>query len=149
MDEDIFPLKNQIDCIVANDNDKSKNIQKIAQELSILTKSIVFIDDNPINRDKVKTKLPQVFVPQWSNHEQLVTQILAACIFERFELSKQAQNRRKTYKILQIEKSANSLVNLDVKLFEDFGNEESSSFYFKSNQFKSSKIEDNFDEDAK
>ncbi len=149
LDEDIFPLKNQIDCIVANDNDKSKNIQKIAQELSILTKSIVFIDDNPINRDEVKTKLPQVFVPQWTNHEQLMTQILTACVFERFELSKHAQNRRRTYKILQVEKLANSLVNLDVKLIEDFGNEESSKFYYKSNQFKFSKIEDNFDEDAK
>lgn len=149
LDEDIFPLKNQIDCIVANDNDKSKNIQKIAEELSILTKSIVFVDDNPISRDEVKTNLPEVFVPNWTNHEQITTQILIACIFERLELSKQAQNKRKTYKILQVERSKNSLASLDVKLLEDFDHTESIKFYYKTNQFKFSNIEDSFDEDAK
>ncbi len=54
LDENIFPLKNQIDYIIANNNDKSENIQVIAEQLSILPNSIVFIDDNQIVRDEVK-----------------------------------------------------------------------------------------------
>ena len=34
-DETEFPLKGQIDCIIANNNDKSKNIKAIAQQISI------------------------------------------------------------------------------------------------------------------
>ena len=51
LDENIFPLKNQVDYIIANNNDKSENIKIIANQLSILPRSIVFIDDNQIIRD--------------------------------------------------------------------------------------------------
>ncbi|MFN9176312.1 MAG: HAD-IIIC family phosphatase [Synechocystis sp.] len=81
LSENLFPLKNQIDCIVANNNDKTENIQTIAKELGILTENIVFIDDNKIIRDEVKNKLPNVFVPEWSNHEELLTQLTIGCIF--------------------------------------------------------------------
>lgn len=36
LDESLFPIKNQIDCIVANNNNKSDNLSLIAQQLSIL-----------------------------------------------------------------------------------------------------------------
>lgn len=42
LNEEEFPLKGQIDCIVANYNDKNKNIKAIAQKLSILTSACVF-----------------------------------------------------------------------------------------------------------
>ena len=87
LDDNIFPLKNQIDCIIANNNDKSENIRIIAEQLSILPNSIVFIDDNQLVRDEVKNKLPEVFVPDWKNHNALVTQLITGCIFERVELS--------------------------------------------------------------
>jgi HAD superfamily phosphatase (TIGR01681 family) len=73
LDDNIFPLKNQIDYIIANNNNKSENIRKIAEQLSILPNSIVFIDDNQIVRDEVKLKLPEAFVPEWTNHNELVT----------------------------------------------------------------------------
>ena len=57
--------------------------------------SIVFIDDNKIVRDEVKQKVTEVFVPEWANHNELVTQLIAGCIFERVELSLNSQNRRK------------------------------------------------------
>ena len=57
LSEVIFPLKNQIDFIIANDNDKSENIKIIANQLSILPSSIAFIDDNQLVRDEVKNKL--------------------------------------------------------------------------------------------
>ena len=101
LDENIFPLKNKIDFIVANYNDKSENIKMIAKELNILPSSIVFIDDNQIVRDEVKQNLPDVFVPEWEKHCELITQLITVCIFERFELSLNSQNRRIQHKIIQ------------------------------------------------
>lgn len=148
LDDNIFPLKNQIDYIIVNNNDKSENIRKIAEQLSILPKSIVFIDDNQIIRDEVKHKLPEVFVPEWANHNELVTQLIAGFIFERFELSLGSQNRRKQYKIIQTERSQNSLPPLNIKVINDNKHSESIKLYSKSNQFKFSQNDDTFDDDA-
>lgn len=149
LDDNIFPLKNQIDYIIANNNDKSENINKIAEHLSILPNSIVFIDDNQLVRDEVKSKLPQVYVPEWSNHNELVTQLIAGCIFERVEFSLNSQNRRKQYKIIQTERTQNSLPKLSVKVNNDDKHTESIKLYSKSNQFKLSRNDDKFESDAK
>ena len=149
LDENIFPLKNQIDYIIANNNNKSENIRKIAEQLSILPNSIVFIDDNQIVRDEVKLKLPEVFVPEWTNHNELVTQLIAGCIFERVEFSLNSQNRRKQYKIIQTERIQNSLPKLSVKVINDDKHTESNKLYSKSNQFKFSRNDDNFSGDSK
>jgi len=148
LDDNIFPLKNQIDYIIANNNDKSENIRIIAEQLSILPSSIVFIDDNQIVRDEVKHKLTEVFVPEWANHNELVTQLIAGCIFERVELSLNSQNRRKQFRIIQTERTQNSLPSLSVKVINDNNHNESIKLYSKSNQFKFSQNDDNFD-DAK
>ena len=149
LDDNIFPLKNQIDCIIANNNDKSENIRIIAEQLSILPSSIVFIDDNQIVRDEVKNKLPEVFVPDWKNHNELVTQLIIGCIFERVELSLNFQNRKKQYRIIQTERTQNSLPTLSVKIINDKKHSESIKLYSKTNQFKFSGNDDNFDDNAK
>jgi len=149
LDDNIFPLKNQIDYIIANNNDKSENIRKMAEQLSILPNSIVFIDDNQIVRDEVKLTLPEVFVPEWTNHNELVTQLIAGCIFERVELSLNSQNRRKQYKIIQTERTQNSLPKLSVKVINDNKHIESIKLYTKSNQFKFSRNDDKFEGNAK
>ncbi len=147
--ENIFPLKNQIDCIVANDNDKSVNIKTIAGELSILTDYIVFIDDNHIVRDEVKNSLPVVFVPEWSNHDELLNQLITACVFDRIELSLDSKNRRKQYKTIQTVRTQNSLPPLMIKVMSDNDHIESIKLYSKSNQFKISANDMNFERDAK
>ncbi len=149
LDDNIFPIKNQIDYIIANNNDKSENIRIIAEQLSILPESIVFIDDNKIVRDEVKNKLPEVFVPEWEDHNELVAKLIAGCIFERVELSLSAQNRRKQYKILQSERTQNSLPKLKVKIKKDDKHNESIKLYAKTNQFKFSQNDDKYDIDAK
>jgi len=144
----IFPLKNQIDYIIANNNDKSENIRIISEQLSILPSSIVFIDDNQIVRDEVKQKWTEVFVPEWGNHNELVSKLIAGCIFERAELSINSQNRRKQYKIIQTERIQNSLPKLNVKVLNDDQHTESIKLYSKSNQFKFSLNDDNFNDDT-
>ena len=149
LSEAIFPLKNQIDLIIANDNDKSENIKIIANQLSILPSSIVFIDDNQLVRDKVKNQLSEVFVPEWNNHNELVTQLIIGCIFDRIELSLSSQNRRKEYRIIQTERTQNSLPTLSIKIINDNEHIESIKLYSKSNQFKFSDNDDNFGKEAK
>lgn len=82
LDESIFPLKGQIDCIVANNNDKSENIKHVVEKLNILSKSIVFIDDNIIVREEVRNSMPEVFVPEWTDHNDLLTQLIIGCFLK-------------------------------------------------------------------
>lgn len=136
LDENEFPLKGQIDCIVANYNDKSKNIKAIAQKLSILTSACVFIDDNKIVRDEVRQNLPEVFVPDWDNHDELLTLLLTCGAFDRFELSLKSRNRKRLYAILQQEREKSYLPQLLVKVSDDINHIEAMRLYTKSNQFK-------------
>jgi len=149
LSDELFPLKNNIDLIIANDNDKSENIKLIANKLSILPSSILFIDDNQLVRDEVKKQLSEVFVPEWSNHNELVTKLIAGCFFDRFEMSLDSQNRRKEYKIIQTARTQNSLPALSIKIIEDNEHIESVKLYSKSNQFKFFNIDDNFGKEAK
>lgn len=137
--ENEFPLKGQIDCIVANFNDKSKNIEAIAQKLSILTNACIFIDDNQIVRDEVKQNLPEIFVPDWNSHDELLTLLLTCGVFDRFELSLKSRNRKRLYSILQQEREKNYLPQLFVNVSDDINHVEALRLYAKSNQFKFTK----------
>jgi FkbH-like protein len=148
LSESIFPLKNQIDCLVANENDKSQNIAMIADELCILPDSVVFIDDNQLARDEVKTAFPSVFVPEWSSHNELSTQLMVGCLFERAELSLSSQSRRRERKIIRAARSQNSLPELYIRALNDGDHIEARALYAKSNQFKASGNNDNFDANA-
>lgn len=49
-------------CFIANWDNKASNIKKIAETLNIGLDSLVFFDDNPVERDIVKSFLPEVHV---------------------------------------------------------------------------------------
>ncbi|WP_174274569.1 HAD-IIIC family phosphatase [Sphingomonas bacterium] len=53
-----------IAAFVANWNDKAGNIRDIAATLNIGTDSLVFLDDNPVERALVRRELPEVAVPE-------------------------------------------------------------------------------------
>ncbi|MDR1726007.1 MAG: HAD-IIIC family phosphatase [Bacteroidales bacterium] len=48
-----------------NWNNKADNIREIAQDLNLGLDSFVFFDDNPRERELIKTYLPEVFVPDF------------------------------------------------------------------------------------
>jgi FkbH-like protein len=48
-----------------NWTDKAKNIVDLASELNLGLQSVVFIDDNPVERARVREALPEVLVPDW------------------------------------------------------------------------------------
>jgi FkbH-like protein len=51
-----------ISCFIANWDDKHKNLREIAHSLNISLNSIVFFDDNPVEREMVSETLPEVNV---------------------------------------------------------------------------------------
>lgn len=53
-----------ISVFVANWNNKAKNIRYIQQILNIGFDSIVFLDDNPFERNMVRTNIPEITVPE-------------------------------------------------------------------------------------
>ena len=44
---------------------KAQNIAEVAQDLDIGMDSVVFIDDNPVEREAIRTALPEVTVPEF------------------------------------------------------------------------------------
>jgi FkbH-like protein len=48
-----------------NWEDKAANIAELAAELNLGLQSIVFVDDNPVERARVCEALPEVYVPSW------------------------------------------------------------------------------------
>lgn len=62
----------------ANWNDKPSNLQAIAEELSVGLDSLVFLDDNPVERGLVRKLLPQVRVPELPEEPALYARTLAA-----------------------------------------------------------------------
>lgn len=141
-----FPLKSHIDCIVANNNDKSENIKAIAQKLSVLTNACVFIDDNQLIRNEVRKNLPEVFVPDWENHYELITLLTSCCVFDRFELSLKSRNRKQLYEIIKIEREKNYRPKLFVKVSVDKNHVEAVRLYAKSNQFNFNRKKNLYDE---
>jgi FkbH-like protein len=62
----------------ANWNDKASNIQAIAEELSLGLDALVFLDDNPVERELVRRLLPQVAVPELPDQAAYYARTLAA-----------------------------------------------------------------------
>lgn len=48
-----------------NWQDKAANIASLAEELNLGLSAVIFIDDNPAERDRVSEALPEVKVPDW------------------------------------------------------------------------------------
>jgi FkbH-like protein len=61
-----------------NWNDKAGNIAELASELRLGLQSFVFIDDNPVERARVSTALPEVLVPDWPTDPSLYASTLEA-----------------------------------------------------------------------
>lgn len=54
-----------------NWSDKAKNIADLAADLNLGLQSVVFIDDNPVERARVREALPEVLVPEWPEDKLL------------------------------------------------------------------------------
>jgi len=81
-----------------NWQDKAQNIASLVAELKLGLDSVVFIDDNPAERARVREGLPQVLVPEWPLDKLLYEQTLAELTcFDTVTLSTEDRTRTRTY----------------------------------------------------
>jgi FkbH-like protein len=108
---------------------KSKNLIDISKELSIGSYSICFIDDNPAERDEVKSMLPDVIVPEMPDDISQWPDFIKK-IPELTKISAPLDNKNRQYEIRKItkEEEENStsredfLINSRMELtFEPYG----------------------------
>ncbi|HLG87699.1 MAG TPA: HAD-IIIC family phosphatase [Alphaproteobacteria bacterium] len=56
--------RSDITAFIANWNDKADNLRIIANQLNVGVDSLVFVDDNPVERARIREALPAVAVPE-------------------------------------------------------------------------------------
>lgn len=84
---------------VANWEDKAENIKKIAGILNLGMDSFVFIDDNPFERNLVRSMLPEVTVPELPADPALYLSYLKEQnLFETVSYSEADQDRTRQYR---------------------------------------------------
>ena len=85
-------------CFVANWDDKARNIREIAKRLNIGLDSLVFVDDNPFERNLVRAELPMVAVPELPDEPALYARCLAeAGYFEGVGVTDEDRERTRQY----------------------------------------------------
>jgi FkbH-like protein len=81
-----------------NWTDKAQNLGDIAKELNIGVDSLAFLDDNPIERQQVRSQLPEVCVIDLPADPMTFARIVRECpVFERLTLSAEDQQRGTYY----------------------------------------------------
>ncbi|GGJ93497.1 methoxymalonyl-ACP biosynthesis protein FkbH [Pseudomonas matsuisoli] len=87
-----------IAAFVANWDDKAGNLRRIAEMLDIGLDSLVFVDDNPAERDIVRRELPQVAVPELPDDvADYPARIAAAGYFEAVAFTADDTGRTRSY----------------------------------------------------
>ena len=90
---------NDISIFVANWEDKASNIRYIQKVLNIGFDSMVFIDDNPFERNLVRQELPMVSVPELPQDPAEYTDFLCSQnLFETVSYSEADKQRTVQYK---------------------------------------------------
>ncbi len=84
--------------IKANWDPKSKNIVEIANELSIGVDSLVFVDDNPAEREIVKQQVNGVAIPEIDIPEYYINILDKSGFFEVTTISKDDIKKNEMYK---------------------------------------------------
>lgn len=87
-----------IACFVANWSDKAANIRQIAAELNIGLDTLVFVDDNPFERNLIRRELPMAAVPEVGDDPSTYAQTLAdAGYFEGLAVTEEDRERTGQY----------------------------------------------------
>lgn len=84
--------------IKANWENKDQNLRATATELNILPESIVFIDDNPVERDMVTAQIQGVSAPHLDKVENYINILDKSGYYETTNLSADDINRNEMYK---------------------------------------------------
>jgi FkbH-like protein len=81
-----------------NWQDKAANIASLVEELNLGLSAVVFIDDNPAERDRIGAALPEVMVPNWpADPTAYVSALRALDCFDVSALTSEDRNRTAMY----------------------------------------------------
>ncbi len=84
--------------IKANWEPKDQNLINIASELNIGTDALVFVDDNPAERHRVRTQVPDAAVPEIGEPQQYIINLDRSGFFEQTSISEDDLHRNEMYK---------------------------------------------------
>jgi FkbH-like protein len=131
-----------------NWNDKVSNLREIADEINIGLDSVVFFDDDPVNREYVRINLPQVETVELPEDPSEFANILKHLNeFSVLKITQEDQQRGKMYaeqrKRIDLEKSSPDLegflkqlgLHVSIKTANDFTIPRISQLTLKTNQF--------------
>ncbi len=143
----------------ANWSDKATNLKTIADELALNPDALVFLDDNPAERARVRQQFPEVAVPELPDDPALYATYLAAGgYFELTNLGEDDLKRAEAYqgnaRRAEIRKTMGDyddyLRSLEMRLsiagFDDIGRNRIAQLINKSNQFNLTTIRRQEDE---
>ncbi|MBT3318869.1 MAG: HAD-IIIC family phosphatase [Clostridia bacterium] len=102
--------------IKANWENKDQNIVDIANELNILPESLVFIDDNPVEREIVKAQVDGVNVPSVGSVETFINIIDKSGFFEVTNFSDDDKGRNDMY----VANAKRAALNKTYENYEDY-----------------------------
>ena len=96
--------------IKANWETKSRNISEIASTLNIGKDALVFVDDNPREREIIRQQIPEAAVPEMTDGENLAPDQFVRILdkngyFEVISLSEDDRKRNEMYKANALRKS--------------------------------------------
>ncbi len=101
--------RSDIAAFVANWEDKAGNLRRIASMLDIGLDSLVFVDDNPAERDIVRRELPEVAVPELPDDvADYPARVAAAGYFEAVSFTSDDATRGRNYALNAERKAAMS-----------------------------------------
>lgn len=81
-----------------NWEDKAINIAGLISELNLGPQSAVFLDDNPVERARVKQALPEVLVPEWPEDATFLrSALLELDCFDTFSITQEDLDRTRQY----------------------------------------------------
>jgi len=90
--------RTDVAAFVANWGDKAENLRTIAAQLNIGLDSLVFVDDSPAERARVRESLPMVAVPELPDDPARYVRVLAdAGYFEAVSFTAEDRIRAKAY----------------------------------------------------
>lgn len=81
-----------------NWRDKAQNVADLVSELRLGLSSVVFLDDNPAERERVRAALPEVLVPEWPKDPCKYTSALHSLgVFDVASISEEDRGRTAMY----------------------------------------------------
>jgi FkbH-like protein len=82
-----------------NWDDKAKNIAELVKELNVGMDSVVFLDDNPAERDRVRTALQGIYVPEMPEDKMEYPAFIRSLnCFNSLHLTEEDNKRSELYK---------------------------------------------------